>query len=91
MVIWSKKKKTDLDNWNGIINKNGYAELRRSFTGDGCSAQVLIIVKCGGNTRLSMNGTAPMTVDQIVEMSEAVVEAQDIAIYDMTEGAREDE
>ena len=74
MVTWTSKIQRSI-NWTGIINKDGKAELRKSFEVRPNYAQVLIVVDKDENAIFSMNGKASMTSAEIDEMAEAVRDA----------------
>jgi len=78
MINWVEKVNkvtSPSDEWNGVIITN-VVELRKKFSQDGHFSQVLIRIREDGRVEVSMNGKASMKVEDIVEMSEAVIEGQ---------------
>lgn len=82
MITWVEKVnqiRSMSDEWNGIYFSNigkGVIELRRKFARDGHFAQILIRVRPDDIVEISMNGKAVMTVNDMCDMANAVIEAQ---------------
>ena len=61
-----------------FTKKRGTIELRNTFASQPHYANVLIVVDADGGVVVSMNGKAPMTVEDINDMNDAVKNAQTI-------------
>lgn len=74
MIKWVTKVESASDVWRGI-NKGDCIELRKTFSKHPNFSQMLITIT-GDDVVMSMNGKAPMSVEDIAEIGEVVKEAK---------------
>jgi hypothetical protein len=74
MINWDTKEFSN-EEWRGTV-KNGNVEIRKTFTKLSNFAQMLIVADINENVTVSMNGKASMTVQDVLEIANVVVEAQ---------------